>query len=275
MDGLTTTSKHTSADLAGFLWWPAVALAVAVVIAALLPKQLLQPLDLVGYAVCHRIPTHSFFIANIQLPVCARDTGTFGMALLGTVSFAVVQRKRVAQFPHRPYLYILAAFFLAWAFDGFNSYMQLLRGTVLLYPPQNALRLVTGALMGAALSTFVVPLFNSAVWQPSQVANEPSVSSWRTIVRLVVIALVYIAAVLWQPDFLYGPIALISTLGVLTLLMVVNSLLVILLMKREGRYERWNQLAFPLLAGAFLMFAEILLIDLARAWLTQQLHLPF
>ena len=255
--------------------WPILVLVVLAIIAALLPKPLLESLDLVGYAVCHRIPDRSFFIAQIQLPLCARDTGMFSSALLGIVSFAVVQRKRVALFPRRPYLLLLAAFFLIWAFDGFNSYMLLLRGQVFIYQPQNWLRLVTGAFMGVTLSTFVVPLFNSAVWQPDLAVNEPSVTSWSTVVRLCAIAVGIIALVLWQPDFLYGPIALISTLGVITLLMVVNALLVILLLKREARNERWSQLVLPLVAGVFFTFTEIMVIDIVRAALTRQFNLPF
>jgi uncharacterized membrane protein len=258
-----------------YAWWPVLALLALAIIAAVLPKPILESLDLVGYAVCHRIPDRSFFIAQIQLPLCARDTGMFTGALLGIVSFAVVQRKRVALFPRRPFLFVLAAFFLAWAFDGFNSYMLLLRGQVFIYPSQNWLRLVTGAFMGVTLSAFVVPLVNSAVWRPELAASEPSVASWATVARLCSIAIGIIAVVLWQPDFLYGPIALISTLGVITLLVVVNALLVILLLKREARNERWSQLILPLIAGVFFTFTEIMVIDIVRAALTRQFNLSF
>ncbi|MCL5274211.1 MAG: DUF2085 domain-containing protein [Chloroflexi bacterium] len=264
-----------ASKLSNYVLWPVYALLVLAVAAALAPRQVLQPLDWVGYAVCHRIPSHSIFIANTQLPVCARDTGMFTGALIGIVSFAVVQRKRYTQFPSFPYVLAMAAFFLMWAFDGFNSYMQLLRGTVFIYPSANWLRLVTGAFMGVALSSFVVPLFNSAVWQPELSVGEPSIRSWRDMLRLVVIAFGIIVIVLWQPDFLYGPIALISALGVITLLVVVNSLLVILLMKREARYERWSQLVFPLVAGVFFALTEIMVIDIVRATLTRQLGLPY
>ncbi len=260
---------------ANFVLWPIYALLALAVLAALLPRQALQPLDWIGYAVCHRIPSHSIFIANTQLPVCARDTGMFAGALIGIVSFAVVQRKRYTQFPRFPYVLAPALFFMMWAFDGFNSYMQLLRGTVFLYPAANWLRLVTGAFMGVSLSSFVVPLFNSAVWRPELAAGEPSVRSWRDLLRLAAVAAAIIAIVLWQPDFLYGPIALISALGVVTLLVVVNSLLVVLLMKREGRYERWSQLIFPLAAGLFFALTEIMVIDIARATLTRRLGLPY
>ena len=267
--------EDSATQPARYTLWPLIVLLVIASIAALAPKQTLRALDMVGYAVCHRIPERSFFIANTQLPLCARDTGMFSGALLGILSFAVVQRKRAALFPRPPHVFALAAFFLLWAFDGFNSYMLLLQGRMFIYMPQNWLRLVTGAFMGVTLSSFVAPLFNSAVWQPSQTAGEPSITSWQDIGRLALIATGIILIVLWQPDFLYGPIAIISTLGVLTLLMVVNALLVLLLMKREGRIERWSQLALPLIAGLFFTITEIMLIDLVRATLTQQFNLPF
>lgn len=255
--------------------WPIVALLAAVAAAVLLPTQALRMADLVGYAVCHRIPDRSFFVQGIQLPLCARDTGMFSAALLGLLSFAVIRPERVALFPRRPHLYALAAFAAAWALDGFNSYMLLARGEPLLYMPQNWLRLVTGAFMGAAVSSFVVPLFNSAVWRPDLSASRPSVASWREVALLAGVALAVIAVVLWRPDFLYGPIALVSVLGVLLLLTVVNALLVLLLMKKESRIQRWTEMALPLMAGLMFTFTEIMAIALLRAWLTQELGLPF
>ena len=259
----------------GRVLWPAVILLAIAVIAALAPKDSLQTLNLVGYAVCHRIPDRSFFIANTQLPLCARDTGMFSAALIGMLSYAVVSRERLAQFPRWPYTLALIAFFLAWAFDGFNSYMLLLRGQVFIYMPQNWLRLVTGAFMGVTLSSFVVALFNSAIWRPELTSEESTVGSWRDIIRLVIIALSVIAIVLWQPDFLYGPIALISTLGVVTLLIIVNGLLVMLLMKREAKTEHWRQLILPVIAGIFFTITEIMIIVIVRAALTHQLGLPY
>ena len=54
--------------------------------AAFVPRAWLWPLDSVGYAVCHRIPERSFFFGYNQLPVCARDTGMFGAALMGILT---------------------------------------------------------------------------------------------------------------------------------------------------------------------------------------------
>lgn len=267
---------RTLSHLASHLnWRPLAVLSAVVVIAMLLPTEVIRVFDLVGYAVCHRIPERSFIIAGTQLPLCARDTGMFSGALLGMFSFAIVQRARPALFPRAPYAFALLAFFLAWGFDGFNSYLYLLRGEPLIYMPTNWLRLTTGAFMGVTLSAFVVPLFHSAVWVPNLTIQQPSVNSWRTVLRLAAIALFIIAIGLWQPPFLYGPIAVISGLGPVMLLVVVNALLVVLIMKREGRSEHWRQLALPLVAGVFFTLTEILLIDLVRAALTQQFNLPY
>ena len=241
---------------------PALVLAALCLVAALVPKSWLKPLDLVGYAVCHRIAARSFIISNTQLPVCARDTGMFGMALLGLALLAAVLPVRATQPPRKAIALVFVAFFLAWGFDGLNSYVQLLRGTPLFYLPQNWLRLVTGAGMGLALTVYVVPLFNQAVWLTPEPA--PVVYAWRGVAQLVGLAVVYIGLVLWQPSFLYGPIALISTLGVLVLLMIVNGLLFALAIKRAGNMTRWRELLLPALVGLALTLLEIGVIDWLR-----------
>jgi uncharacterized membrane protein len=241
---------------------PALILLGLCIAAALAPTAWLKPLDWVGYAVCHRITERSFIINNTQLPVCARDTGMFGAALLGLALFAVVLPVRANQPPRKAIALVFVAFFLAWGFDGFNSYVALLRGTPLIYPPQNWLRLVTGTGMGLALAVYVVPLFNQAVWQAQ--APAPVLSSWGGVAQLVVMGLVYVAAVLWQPSFLYGPIALVSALGAVGLLMMVNGLLFALAIRRAGKMTRWRELLLPMLVGLALTLAEIGLIDWLR-----------
>lgn len=252
---------------------PLVATVALATLAALLPRQALRPLDWVGYAVCHRIPERSFFVAGTQLPVCARDTGMFIAALAGLIGFSLTLRTRASGFPARPYAFAFVAFFAAWAFDGFNSYWLLATGRTLIYTPQNWLRLTTGALMGVTLSTYIAALTNQAVWRHA--SADPIVGSWHAVLRLVIIAGGVIGIVLWRPDFLYGPIALVSALGVMTLLGMVNGLLVLILLRQHGRIERWSQLAVPGAAGLLLSILQIGLIDLARAALTQQYGLPY
>jgi uncharacterized membrane protein len=273
---MANAHTHSPTGIAGtdrLRFAPLLILATLSLIAMLLPAEALRPLDLVGYAVCHRIPARSFFVAGNQLPVCARDTGMFSAALIGLVCFAAVLRTRAAHFPRLPFVFVFVACFAAWAFDGLNSYFLLATDRTLLYEPQNWLRLTTGALMGASLSAFVAPFFNSAVWRAA--ADQPSVATWRDVTMLALVAGAVIVVVLWRPDFLYGPIALISALGVLTLLTIVNGLLVLILAKRHGQIEHWSQLTVPAVVGLILSLAQIALIDLGRAALTQSLGLPF
>lgn len=252
---------------------PLLALAALTVLAMLLPKEVLRLFNVVGYAVCHRIPSRSFFIAGTQLPMCARDTGMFSAALLGLVMFAATLRRRAALFPRRPMLFAFVLAFVLWAFDGFNSYFLLVTGRTLFYLPQNGLRLVTGALMGASLSAFVAALFNQAVWRDA--ANTATVASWRDVGKLAGVAAAVIAVVLWQPDFLYGPIALASGLGAVILLTIINGLLVLIVLRQHGQMQHWRQMGMPLLAGSVMTLIEVIAIDWLRATFTAQMGLIF
>ena len=248
--------------------WPSVTFIALAVLAALAPAEWLHPLDLIGNAVCHRIPERSFFVAARQLPVCARDTGMFSTALLGLILFATTLHRPAAGFPPRPYAYLFAALFATWAFDGFNSYWLLATGQTLIYSPQNWLRLTTGAGMGMALSVYAVALANQAIWRAPE--GAPVVNSWAQTMRLALIAAEVIVVVLWRPDFLFGPIALASGLGVFVMLTLVNGLLVLIIPRRHGSIEHGRQLALPAFAGAVLTLIQIGAINLLRAILLQQ-----
>lgn len=255
--------------------WLIIGTSLVVFMALVLPYNLIQIFDLVGYAVCHRIPERSFIIGGNQLPMCARDTGMFGVALLGVLGIAITRTQRFAQFPKASYLILLALGALTWAVDGLNSYLLLATGRVFWYMPQNWLRLVTGAFMGAAVSALVVPLFNASVWQSNLRSNTSHIRSWRDLLFVWGIALMWVLLVLWQQPVLYGLYASVSALGTLMLLTVVNGLIVLLLMGREAQVTAWAQMTKPLSIGFALTLTEIALIVALRTWLTQQLGLPF
>jgi len=263
---VSTSAQHprlAQIEAARLRFVPVCAALLLALVAAVLPPDALRPLNLVGYAVCHRIPERSFFINQRQLPVCARDTGMFTGALAGLIVAALTLRKRASGFPTRPYAVVFGLCFAAWAFDGFNSYVMLITRQPLFYLPQNWLRLVTGAFMGVSLSTYVVALINQALWRDA--VPDATVSSWGDVARLAGLAGIIVAVVLWQPDVLYGPIAALSSAGVLTLLGVVNGLLVLIATKRHGLLERWSQTLGAGVLGLILTVAEILMIDLLRA----------
>ncbi len=130
------------------------------------PPGILGKADAVGYAVCHRIDERSFHIGDRQLPLCARCSGTFTAAAVGLTFLAFTARKRSGM-PDKKFYIPFALFFLAFAVDGGNSYLYLLKQTTgaltqipNLYIPNNTLRLFTGTGMGLTMAAFLFPAFN-------------------------------------------------------------------------------------------------------------------
>lgn len=268
MENANRHRPHTSRQVR----WAAIGAAIAVGLFLLLtPDGLLGKADMVGYAVCHRIPSHSFFIAGRQLPLCARCSGTFLGALAGLVGQAVVlRRRRTAGFPRGPILALMLGFVALWGFDGFNSYMSMSLGRPFLYPPQQWLRLATGTLTGVTLSGILWPTLNFSLC--ADPTPEPSVRTWRDLGLLLLLA-GGMALLVWSrwPPLLY-PVALLSAAGVLAMLTGVNTVLVAMAMGWENRYRRCREALVPTLLGLTLSFLTIGGIDLLRYSLTGTLE---
>ena len=269
MDAPTPSPTNESRRSAFPLPWLIIVLAVAASAAFLVATpagDLLGKADMVGYAVCHRIESHSFVIAGRQLPLCARCTGTFIGALLGLFGQAVVlRRRRDAEFPPALIIVILVGFTLSWAADGLNSYMQLIGGPHL-YEPKNWLRLTTGALNGLTMSALVYPVFNFTLWR--RPAHTRTIRDLRDLGMLFLLEAGLVGLVLTRWDFLLYPLALLSALGVLALLTSVNSMLVVMLVQRENVAANWREAIVPLLAGFTASLIQIGVIDIVRYTLT-------
>ncbi len=234
------------------------------------PGGLLGKTDMVGYAVCHRITERSFVIAGRQLPLCARCSGTFIGALIGFFGqIVVLRRRRAAEFPSPLIIAILITFTLLWAADGFNSYMTLL-GAPHLYEPRNWLRLTTGALQGLAMSAFVYPVFNFTLWR--EPAPERTIRNLGELGLLVLLEIGMVGLVLTEWDLLLYPLALLGAGGVLTLLTCVNSMLVLMIIRRDNLADTWRASIIPLLAGLTLSLIQVGVIDIIRFVLTGTLE---
>ena len=246
-------------------------LAGAVIIALLAapPHALLDKADRAAFAVCHRISERTFIFAGRPLPLCARCSGTYLAALAGLIVLVARGRGRAAGLPAGRYLAVLAVFLAAWAVDGLNSFLTLFPGLPHLYEPNNLLRLVTGALEGLVIAAFIVPVLSLALWAAPDPAR--SVGSWADLAWLLagggaVAGLVHSE---WGP--LLYPLALVSGITVLLLLGLVNAMLALIVLRREGRAHRWQDAIAPLLLGLALALVELALIGLARAALTARL----
>ncbi len=232
------------------------------------PPGLLGKADAVGYAVCHRIDERSFHVFGRQLPLCARCTGEFNAAALALIFQGFVSRRR-NKLPSRGILAVMVVFFLAFAMDGSNSYLYLLKQSspgILdaipnLYVPNNTLRLFTGSGMGIALAAVLYPVVQQTVWRES---DERPALGWKTFGILTAIGLLVDLFVLTDSPIVLYPVAILSTLGVLGLLTMVFSILWIIIMRTENPSNNFGQLWLSGAAGLTLALLLIVGIDLLR-----------
>jgi uncharacterized membrane protein len=236
------------------------------------PPGLLGKADAVGYAICHRIDERSFQIGDRQLPLCARCTGEFFAAEISLLFFAFVSPRKSGMPGWRlgaPLLFFLIAF----GIDGTNSFLYLFKQTAggaldkipNLYLPNNTLRLLTGSGMGIALASILYPAFNQSAWKDTDPGHA---LSWRKLGVLIGIVLIVDLAVLTESPIILYPIALLSVLGVLALLIMVFSMVWILIMRQENEFASLKEMWLPFLGGATLAFLMIGGIDLLRFQLT-------
>ncbi len=236
------------------------------------PEGALGKLDAIGYAVCHRIDARSFHIGDRQLPLCARCTGEFYAAGIALVFQGFISRKR-SKLPSRGIIAVLVLFFLAFGVDGSNSYLYLLKqstpGTLNqipnLYVPNNILRLFTGSGMGIALAVVLYPIVNQTLWR--DVDDRPALE-WKSFSILIGLTILLNLLVLADNPIVLYPIAYISSLGTLSLLVIVFAILWIMIMRQDNTFDHPRQLWLPVLAGLTLALLMVLSIDLFRLQLT-------
>jgi uncharacterized membrane protein len=269
MEQTTTPSRITNLSR----WFvPIAALIAFAVWFTIAPPGVLGKADSIGYAICHRIGERSFHIGDRQLPLCARCTGEFYAAAVTLIFLAIVSPKKSGM-PGWKLGAPLLFFFIAFGIDGTNSYIYLLKTTAAgsldnipnLYIPNNTLRLFTGSGMGIALASILYPAFNQSVWKD---AVQERALDWKKLGILTVVILLIDLAVLTENDFVLYPIAILSVLGVLALLIMVFGMVWILVMRQENMFTSLKEMWMPFLAGTTLAFLMITAIDLLRLKLT-------
>ncbi len=229
--------------------------------AAVSHNHTLSALDFWGAAVCHRLTDRSFAIAGRQLPLCVRCSGMYlGVLLVFLVTF-LAGRERWAALPRLPLLLALLGLVGIMGMDGFNSYSHFFPNFPHLYEPQNWLRLATGMGAGLTLGSIIVPSLAQTLWQAP--LWQPSLQSWGELGGLALLGGSLVLLVLSnQPVILYV-LAFVSSVGLLLILAAINTMLLLIAWRREGRCATWRQALPPLGAGLLLALAELSL----GAWL--------
>jgi uncharacterized membrane protein len=209
------------------------------------------------------------------LPLCARCTGIYLGALMGLVGLTLTGRWRAVSLPRLPVLLLLVSFIVLMGIDGINSYLSFFPRAPQLYQPQNWLRLTTGTFHGLALSVIVYPVINGSLWHASVIRDEPVIKNFKRLLPFLAGGGIIILAVLWEQPLLLYPLAILSTLGVLAMLGIVNTMFVLLITRRENYAHHWRDIVLPAtmgLAAAFLMISGM---DWLRAAVTRAFGIPF
>ena len=249
-----------------------VPIAALIAIAAYIyftPPGILGKADAVGYAICHRIDARSFHVHDRQLPMCARDTGTFTSAFVSLIYLSIIGSKRGGM-PIKKITAVLIGLFLIWGFDGANSYLYLIKQTYPgalpqipnVYIPNNTLRLLTGSGMGMGMGAALFAAFNQTTWK--ELDMRPALGTWRDIGLLVAIMLTVDLLILSDLLPVLYLVAYLSVFGTLTLLTLIFSVVWMMIMKQDNTFTNPRELWISLLAGFTLALIMILGIDLLR-----------
>lgn len=252
---------------------PLAAIAIVAAFLSIAPAGIWGKIDAVGYAVCHQLDERSFHVDGQRLPLCARCSGMYLGAVLGIAYLTLTQPRR-AGMPPKAVIALLAVFGLAFALDGGNSYLYLMKQTAggrldfipNLYIPNNTLRLFTGTGVGLGLAVAVFLSFNQTMW--NDWTDRPILGAWKDVGILIALAVGMVLLVLTEWEVVLYPAAFLSTGGVLLLLTMVYSMLWAMLMRQDNAYHTLRAAWLPVLAGLTIALLQITLIDLFRLWLT-------
>ena len=115
-----------------------------------------------------------------------------------------------------------------------------------------------------ALTILVVPIYNRLVWRdpmPIAVAED-----YVELSGFVVVAVLVILSLQAAPAALYYPLSILSILGFLITMTMVNSCVVLVSLRRAHSVESNADLFIPALAGLVLTCLEILAITSWRGF---------
>jgi uncharacterized membrane protein len=238
------------------------------------PPGFFSKLDAIGYAVCHRIPERSFHIGDYQLPLCARCSGMYLGAVTGLVFQSILGWKR-GKTPHWSIITLLVIFVAAFAIDGVNSYLYLIKQIqpgILpqipnVYIPNNTLRLFTGSGMGLVIAAMLFPAFNQSIWTDYD-DKRTALPGWKAFGLLLAIQTILDLLVLIGSPVILYPLAIVSVLGVWLLLVMVYTIVWVMITGHDNKYTKLRQLWVPILAGLTIALIQTTAIDMLRFWLT-------
>ena len=195
------------------------------------------------------------------------------LRLLSTVIILVAMgRHRAAGLPSIGSSIGLLTFVAAMALDGFNSLFFDL-GKWHPYTPSNEYRLLTGWMAGIGIGTIIVMLAGMTLWRRPRTRERVIPRWWFPIAMLLPLVPVRLligtgSDAIFYP---YSFLLMVSAVVAFTTLVLVTTLM---LLNRENRYERFDQLRMLTAISVVIAIALILAIGGGRFWLEAVTHAP-
>jgi uncharacterized membrane protein len=197
-----------------------------------------------------------------QLPLCARCTGIYLGIVLSFLVLFLAGRGRRVNMPKSSILFAMLGLVAIMGIDGLNSYTNFFPNFPHVYEPQNWLRLVTGMGAGLAMGILVFPALAQTLWQDQE--YKPILNNFAELMLLLCVAFITILLVLSNDPTILYVLAFVSAGGVLLILTAINVVMLLTLLKRDGRAVKLRDTAVPLSIAFIIAIAQVSFVTLIR-----------
>lgn len=204
--------------------------------------------------VCHQWPAHCLHYDGKPLPLCARCSGTFLGIQLALLTLWICGEGRASLLPDRRTAALLAVGPIVWAVDGVNSTLGWLRGATLWYDTNNTIRLLTGMANGLAVGCLLYPVYHGVLW--GQTEKRRVLENKWPLAIIGLMGFLVAAGMLWGKGAPYALWIFLTVGATAASLTLVNALLIVLLLQKEGLARQWVELLPYLAVGLIATLGE-------------------
>jgi len=216
-------------------------------------------LYIISYALCAQNPSHSFFYQGMQLPLCARCTGTY-LGFLVIFIFWLWSKKKKNYFPPSwGIITFLLLFILYFAFDGISSALHANYVT-------NLTRFLSGLFFGKSLGLFLMMVINHSLW--GKLKNRQKIISWRKFIILVLINVLLFFLAFFKISLFFYFAGWLSIIGLLILFFTINIAFLLLVSRFAENYKYYKTKVKLVIYSTLLSIIEIVGLIFLRLTLT-------
>ncbi len=174
----------------------------------------------IGFAVCHQIPSRTFVIGGIYLPLCGRTSGIYIGFLISAITLFFLFRKKENELPPSYILIIFCILIFSTGADWALSHLGI-------YESSNNIRFITGFLAGSSLMAIVFPVFNKQYYR---ISNDVRIfkNPIRIIIYFLILA-IFIIITLLRFNFLSYFYYYLAALSVVFTFYFINFIVIILI----------------------------------------------